>query len=147
MKENEVEDPNMTEQVRKTLIYTQVKQSLCDALNLEDEDVKPSSTLVGDLGAESIDFLDIVFRLERGFNMKIPQKELFPENVFDGDDACLDAAGKMTDHGIAKLQSAMPHVQLRNAEGHLTFDGTVAGVQEAFTVQSLVNFIYIKEKS
>ena len=52
---------------------------LVHALGVEEADIKPSATLQGDLGAESIDFLDIVFRLEREFMIKINQDELFPE--------------------------------------------------------------------
>ena len=48
---------------------------------MDEEDVTRDATLQGDLGAESIDFLDIVFRLERNFGIKIPRGELFPENV------------------------------------------------------------------
>ena len=46
-------------------IYTKVSSTLVEALNVDEEEIKPTSTLQGDLGAESIDFLDIVFRLER----------------------------------------------------------------------------------
>jgi acyl carrier protein len=137
------EPSNMTVQVRKTMIYGHVKDVLCEALNVEKDDIAPESRIIGDLGAESIDFLDITFRLERQFNIKIPRNELFPENVFEGDAACI-ADGKITPHGVDRLQAAMPHVALRDNEGQLTFDGTVAGVQDAFTVMSLVNYINTK---
>ncbi len=58
-----------------------VQATLVDALGVDDEDVTRDATLQGDLGAESIDFLDIVFRLERNFGIKIPRGELFPENA------------------------------------------------------------------
>src|SRR6478672_9605842 len=66
-------------------IYTKVSATLVEALNVDEEDIKPTATLQGDLGAESIDFLDIVFRLEREFGISIPRGELFPESVFQGD--------------------------------------------------------------
>ena len=66
-------------------IYQKVQATLVDALGVDEEDVTKDSTLQGDLGAESIDFLDIVFRLEREFGVKIPRGELFPESVFQGD--------------------------------------------------------------
>src|SRR5262245_65363708 len=66
-------------------IYSKVSATLVEALNVDEEDIRPSSTLQGDLGAESIDFLDIVFRLEREFGIKIPRGELFPESIFQGD--------------------------------------------------------------
>lgn len=133
----------MTGNVRKVMLYGEVKKVLAEALNVEEEEITPSSKIVSDLGAESIDFLDITFRLERQFNIKIPRNELFPEGVFEGDAACL-ADGKITPHGVDKLQAAMPHVALRDNEGELTFDGTVAGVHDAFTVMSLVNYLNTK---
>ena len=69
-------------QMAREEIYNKVKEVLVDALGVDDEDVKPTSTLRGDLGAESIDFLDIVFRLEKAFGIKIPRGEMFPEYIF-----------------------------------------------------------------
>jgi len=60
-------------------IYEKVSATLVEALNVDEDEVTPEATLQGDLGAESIDFLDIVFRLEREFGIKIPRGELFPE--------------------------------------------------------------------
>ena len=62
-------------------IFDKVQATLVDALGVDEEDVTRGATLQGDLGAESIDFLDIVFRLERNFGIKIPRGELFPENL------------------------------------------------------------------
>src|SRR5439155_10616942 len=84
-----------------------VSATLVDALNVEQEEISPSSTLQGDLGAESIDFLDIVFRLEREFAIKIPRNELFPESIFQGDpDFVLN--GKVTEKGLNELRQKMP---------------------------------------
>jgi acyl carrier protein len=63
-------------------IFEKVQAALVDALGVDDDEVTPEATMVGDLGAESIDFLDIVFRLEKAFSIKIPRSELFPEDVF-----------------------------------------------------------------
>ena len=63
-------------------IYGKVTQVLVESQNVDEGDVTPAATLQGDLGAESIDFLDIVFRLEREFSIRIPRGELFPESVF-----------------------------------------------------------------
>ena len=64
----------------KDEIYEKIKTALVEALGVDDDEIKPEATLVGDLGAESIDFLDIVFRLEKAFSIKIPRGELFPED-------------------------------------------------------------------
>ena len=60
-------------------IFEKVSATLVEALNVDEDEIRPASTLTGDLGAESIDFLDIVFRLEREFGIKIPREELLPE--------------------------------------------------------------------
>ncbi len=65
----------------KEEVYDKIRTALVDALGVDEEDVTPEATLVGDLGAESIDFLDIVFRLEKAFDIKIPRGELFPEDI------------------------------------------------------------------
>ncbi len=62
----------------KEQVFEQVRDVLVDALGVDEEEVKGSATLMGDLGAESIDFLDIVFRLEKAFGIKVPREELFP---------------------------------------------------------------------
>ena len=64
-------------------IMTQVRETLVDALGVDDDEVTEEATLTGDLGAESIDFLDIVFRLEKSFNIKIPRGELFPDDILN----------------------------------------------------------------
>src|SRR2546421_13037061 len=92
-------------------IFAKVSATLVEALNVEEEEVKPESTLQGDLGAESIDFLDIVFRLERGFGVKIPRGELFPESIFKGD-ADFVQDGKVTPKGISELRATMPYADI-----------------------------------
>src|SRR5919106_2681200 len=92
-------------------IYSKVSATLVEALNVDEEEIKPTSTLQGDLGAESIDFLDIVFRLEREFGIKIPRNELFPESIFQGDpDFVKD--GKVTEKGLNELRTKMPYADL-----------------------------------
>src|SRR5438093_12424346 len=79
-------------------IYTKVSATLVEALNVDEDEIKPSATRQGDLGAESIDFLDIVFRLEREFGIKIPRGELFPESIFQGDPEFVQD-GRVTEKG------------------------------------------------
>src|SRR5262249_18330042 len=88
-------------------IYQKVPATLVDAVNDEQEEIRPTSTLQGDLGAESIDFLDIVFRLEREFGIKIPRNELFPESIFQGDPDFVQN-GKVTPKGLDELRHKMP---------------------------------------
>src|ERR1700736_4980798 len=92
-------------------IYGKVVSVLVEALNVDEDEITPAASLQGDLGAESIDFLDIVFRLEREFAIKIPRGELFPESVFQGDPEFVQE-GKVTDKGLGELRSRMPYANL-----------------------------------
>jgi len=109
---------------------------LVQALGVEEDDVKPSATLQGDLGAESIDFLDIVFRLEREFMIKIRQGELFPEPVFQRAIVIVQG-GQVTDEGLAALRAQLPYADLRDLER----DRRLNRIDDLFTVDLLSSFI------
>src|SRR3954463_16793719 len=96
-------------------IYQKVSATLVEALNVEEDEIKPTATLQGDLGAESIDFLDIVFRLEREFGIKIPRNELFPESIFQGDPEFVKD-GRVTPKGLSELRTKMPYADLAEFE-------------------------------
>jgi acyl carrier protein len=96
-------------------IYQKVSTALIEALNVHAEDVKPAATLQGDLGADSIDFLDITFRLEREFAIIIPRGELFPEAIFHGDPEFVDN-GMVTGRGLQELHECMPFADLSEFE-------------------------------
>jgi acyl carrier protein len=122
-------------------IFAKVSETLVEALNVDADEVKPESTLQGDLGAESIDFLDIVFRLEREFGIKIPRGELFPESIFQGDpDFVKD--GKVTEKGLNELRTRMPFAELDEFEK----DPQVMKIGELFTVELITRYIEIKVK-
>src|SRR6266536_1717105 len=110
-------------------IYQKVSATLIEALNVDEDEIKPAATLQGDLGAESIDFLDIVFRLEREFGIKIPRGELFPESIFQGDPEFVQD-GKVTARGIDELRSRMPYADLSKFERN----PELAGISDLFTV-------------
>ncbi len=117
-------------------IYTKVSATLVEALNVDEEEIKPTSTLQGDLGAESIDFLDIVFRLEREFGIKIPRGELFPESIFSGDPEFVQD-GKVTDQGLAELRERMPFADL----SHFEKNREVSAISDLFTVDMITRYI------
>jgi acyl carrier protein len=96
----------------KDEVFEKIKTALVDALGVEEDEVTPTATLVGDLGAESIDFLDIVFRLEKSFDIKIPRGELFPEDILTNSSYIKD--GKVTESGLAELRKRMPFADLDN---------------------------------
>lgn len=117
-------------------IYSKVSATLVEALNVDEEDIKPTSTLQGDLGAESIDFLDIVFRLEREFGIKIPRGELFPESIFQGDPDLVQN-GRVTDKGLDELRTKMPFADLSQFEK----DPELSHLSDLFTVDLITRYI------
>jgi acyl carrier protein len=119
----------------KDEVYDKIRTALVEALGVDEDEVKPEATLVGDLGAESIDFLDIVFRLEKAFNIKIPRGELFPEDVLTNAEYVQD--GKVTEHGVAKLRERMPFADL----DEFAKNPMVADFANLLTVADMVRFI------
>ncbi|HXG11771.1 MAG TPA: acyl carrier protein [Gemmataceae bacterium] len=120
-------------------IYSKVSATLVEALNVDEEDITPDATLQGDLGAESIDFLDIVFRLEREFGIKIPRGELFPESIFQGDPEFVQN-GRVTEKGLAELRARMPFADLTEFEKN----PEVSHISDLFTVDLITRYIQDK---
>jgi acyl carrier protein len=120
-------------------VFTKVSKLLVDALGVEEDDIKPSATLQGDLGAESIDFLDIAFRLEREFMIKIARGELFSERVFE---LCAKIVqdGRATDEDLAALRLQMPFADLTALER----DRRLKLIDDLFTVDFLTRFVMWK---
>ena len=117
-------------------IYHKVSATLVEALNVDEEEIEPTATLQGDLGAESIDFLDIVFRLEREFGIKIPRGELFPESIFQGDPEFVQD-GKVTEKGLVELKTRMPFADFSSFEKN----PEVTGISDLFTVELITRYI------
>jgi len=100
----------------KEEVFEKVQEALMDALGVDDDEVTPEATMVGDLGAESIDFLDIVFRLEKAFEIEIPRSELFPEDILTNAEYVQD--GKVTAEGVEELKKRMPFADLTKFESN-----------------------------
>lgn len=122
-------------------IFAKVRTVLVDALSVEEDEVTPEASLTADLNAESIDFLDIGFRLEKAFGFKIADGELFPQGVTQDPDYVRD--GLVTPKGIAALKERLPHVDF----GRFESDPKISKVAEVFTVEALVNFVETKLKA
>lgn len=120
-------------------ILSKVQETLIDALGVDDDEVGPEATLVGDLGAESIDFLDIVFRLEKMFDVKIPRGELFPENLASKDSGFIED-GMVTTAGIEELRTKIPFANIDK----LAADPKVENIQDLFTVDMMCKFMVNK---
>jgi len=116
-------------------IFGKVKEVLVDALGVDDDEIKEEATLTGDLGAESIDFLDIVFRLEKTFSIKIPRGELFPDDILNNPEYV--SGGKMTPAGLTQLKKSMPHADFTEFES----DPDVNKMPNLFTVKTIVNYV------
>ncbi len=119
-------------------IFEKVKETLVDALGVDEDEVTENATLTSDLGAESIDFLDIVFRLEKTFDIKIPRGELFPDDLLNNPDFVEN--GKVTPAGLTKLKAAMPHADFTEFDK----DPDVNKMPELFTVRTIVNYVQSK---
>ncbi len=117
-------------------IFEKVKDVLVQALGVDDDEVTPEATLSGDLGAESIDYLDIVFRLEKAFEIKIPRGELFPESLASADGNFVQD-GVVTAEGIQELRTRLPHADI----DQFAQDPKIENIQELFTVNMLVKFL------
>jgi acyl carrier protein len=117
-------------------IYGKVVRVLVEALSVDEHEITPAASLQGDLGAESIDFLDIVFRLEREFGIKIPRGELFPDSVFQGAPEFV-REGRVTDQGMGELRSRMPYADLDGFQ----HDRRLSGVPDLFTVDLMTRYI------
>ena len=120
-------------------IFQKIQEVLDDALGVDEDEVTPEASLTADLGAESIDFLDIVFRIEKTFDFKISQGELFPENLTENEDWVSD--GKLTDAGLDMLKQRMSHVDFTAIESG---NRDVSNIADFITVNSLVNFVEVK---
>ena len=122
----------------KEEVFEKVRESLVEALGVDDDEVTPEATLVGDLGAESIDFLDIVFRLEKSFDIKIPRGELFPEDILTNTDYVVD--GRINPEGVTELKKRMPFADLSKFEEN----PVVQEFATSLTVQDMCNYVESK---
>ena len=127
-------------------IYSKVQGVLVDALGVDEEEVTPQASLRSDLGAESIDFLDITFRLEKAFTadptkpFKIPRGDLFPENL---DDPAFVQNGKLTDAGLTEVKRRLPHADLSALEQ----SRDLALIPDLFAVQDIVDYVERRTKA
>jgi acyl carrier protein len=122
--------------VSRDKISEQVTEVLIDALGVDDDEVTLEATLMGDLGAESIDFLDIVFRLEKAFDIKIPREELFPAESLMTDPEFVEN-GKLTEKGLTELREKMSHTDITEFQK----DPDINKLADLFTVSAIVNYI------
>ena len=119
-------------------IFVKLQEVLTSALGVEPQDVRRDSSLTRDLGAESIDFIDIIFRLEKAFDIKIPSGELFPGNILN--DERFVKEGSVTPEGLAELKSKVPYLDIEQ----FSKDPQVAKLADFFTVQMMI--LYLQDR-
>ena len=119
-------------------IFEKVQEVLEEALGVDDDEVTPAATIGEDLGAESIDYLDISFRLEKAFDIKIGESEMFDPNVLSNEEYAQD--GVVTEAGIAALREKMPHADL----DAFASDPQVDKLGDVFTVDMVCKFVKSK---
>ncbi len=116
-------------------VFDKVSETLAGALGVSPSEIQRSSSLVRDLGAESIDFIDILFRLEKAFNIKIPSGELFPGHILNQEGMVYE--GKVTAQGIDVLKQKLPYLDLET----FVKDPAVANLADFFTVGMVVDYM------
>ncbi|MCG3177213.1 MAG: Acyl carrier protein [Candidatus Omnitrophica bacterium] len=122
-------------QNEKSDILKTVTTVIAQALKVDEAQVQPGSSLIRDLGAESIDFLDIVFRLEKAFKIKIPKGELFPEKLLT--DARFVQEGKVTAAGLEELKKRLSGADWTQFEKN----PQVSSLGDLFTVGMIVEYL------
>ena len=116
-------------------IVEKVTASLVEALSVDDDEVSLEATLTRDLGAESIDFLDIIFRLEKSFGIKIPRGDLIPEDIATNPEYTKN--GRLTKEGLQELQSRLPYADLTE----FSKNPAISNLADIFTVEMIVKYV------
>ena len=124
-------------------VFPKVAETVADALGCELDEVERSSSLIGDLGAESIDFLDLVFRLERAFKVKIPRGKIVEDARGTLPEAEFEQKGLVTEKGLAQLKTFLSEVPADRFRAPLK----VAEIPRLFTVETFCKLVIRAQRS
>jgi acyl carrier protein len=124
-------------------VFPKVAATMADALGCDLEKVKLEASLIDDLAAESIDFLDIVFRLERAFKVKIPRGKIVEEARGDLSEADFERGGVVTDAGLARLKSFLSEVPAERFKAPLK----VADIPRLFTTETFCKMVIRQQRA
>ena len=124
-------------------VFPKVAETMADALGCDQEEVKLDSSLINDLGAESIDFLDIVFRLERAFKVKIPRGKIIEDARGDLSEADFEKGGVVSDAGFQRLKTFLNEVPPDRFKAPLK----VADIPRLFTVETFCKIVIRQQKA
>ena len=117
-------------------INQRVTDTLSEALDLSSDEIQPDSSLIDDLGAQSIDFLDIRFRIESEFSIEVDETEMW-QGAFDTTDRRWMIDGKMTDQGLERLKSLQPDYPWERLRAPVT----KADLPRLITVSTITRYI------
>ena len=118
-------------------IYPTVAKTIADALGCDADEVKADASLIDDLGAESIDFLDLVFRLERAFKVKIPRGKIVEDARGDLPEAAFEQKGMVTDAGLTTLRQFLTEIPPERIKAPLK----VADIPRLFTPATFAKLV------
>jgi len=118
-------------------IFPKVADTIADALGCEVDEVQRDRSLIDDLGAESIDFLDLVFRLERAFKVKIPRGKIVEDSRGALSEAEFEQKGLVTDRGLAQLKAFLSEVPADRFRSPLK----VAEIPRLFTAETFCKLV------
>jgi acyl carrier protein len=124
-------------------VFPKVAATVADALGRDAEEVKLDASLINDLGAESIDFLDIVFRLERAFKVKIPRGRIVEEARGDLSEAEFDKGGIVSDAGVQRLKAFLNEVPAERFSSPLK----VADIPRLFTTETFCKMVIRQQRA
>src|SRR5437899_12881902 len=124
-------------------VYPTVAETIADALGCDLDEVKPDASLINDVGAESIDFLDIVFRLERAFKVKIPRGKIIEEARGELSEAEFEKGGIVSDAGLARLKTFLSEVPAERFTSPLKS----AEIPKLFTVETFCKMVIRQQKA
>jgi acyl carrier protein len=124
-------------------IFPKVAETIADAIGCDVEKVKPDSSLIEHLGAESIDFVDIIFRLQRQFKVKIPRGKIVEEARGSLSEAEFEKAGVVSEAGAARLRAFLSEVPADRFKSPLQ----VADIPRLFTVETFCKLVIRQQKA
>lgn len=118
-------------------VWEKVREAFAEALGLEDDEVELNSRIIEELDAESLDFLDIAFRLERAFDIKIPRGGIESAAKDGVEDGQYEVDGVLTPVALEKLREALPEL----SSDELTPGLRTTQVPELFRVATFYNLV------
>lgn len=124
-------------------VFPKVAATMADALGCDLDQVRLDASLIDQLGAESIDFLDIVFRLERAFKVKIPRGKIVEEARGDLSEAEFDQGGMVSEAGLQRLKSFLSEVPPDRFPSPLK----VADIPRLFTTETFCKMVIRQQRA